>query len=48
MNLDLTTGGGPGRALAGTEVVVNASQSSRGVLVESTARLLRAGTMVAS
>ena len=40
--VDLTTGEGLARALAGVEVVVDASQGGRGVLVEGTARLLRA------
>jgi uncharacterized protein YbjT (DUF2867 family) len=40
--VDLTTGEGLERALAGVEVVVDASQGTRKVLVDGTARLLRA------
>jgi uncharacterized protein YbjT (DUF2867 family) len=40
--VDVATGEGLARALAGVEVVVDASQGGRDVLVEGTARLLRA------
>jgi uncharacterized protein YbjT (DUF2867 family) len=40
--VDLTTGEGLARALAGVEVVVDASQGGRSVLVDGMARLLRA------
>jgi len=41
--VDLTTGEGLTRALAGVDVVVDAAQGTRKVLVDGTARLLRAG-----
>ena len=40
--VDLTTGEGLARALTGVDVVVDASQGGRNVLVDGTARLLRA------
>jgi uncharacterized protein YbjT (DUF2867 family) len=40
--VDLRTGAGLARALAGVDVVIDAAQGSRAVLVEGTVRLLRA------